>query len=158
MKNAHSVAISRRCLVRMVGLASLGASLGATASRIGAQPAEYQVVVHAANGSRTLSGTAVSRMLLKQTTAWPDGQAVAPVDLQPNSQVRIAFTREIHERTMQSVRVYWQRRIFAGRAVPPPELSGDGEVFEFIAEQRFAIGYVSAGISLPAQVKRLELA
>lgn len=153
-KNAHSVALSRRCFVRLLGLASFGV----VAPRLAAQPSTvYQVVVHAGNSHRALSHDAVSRMLLKQTVTWSDGQTVMPVDQRPDSEVRIAFTREIHDRTMQSVRVYWQRRIFAGRSVPPPEVTGDGEVFEFIAEQKYAIGYVSADSSLPSHVKRLEL-
>jgi hypothetical protein len=37
---------------------------------------------------------------------------------------------------------YWQRLIFAGRAVPPPELRSSAAVRDFVRTHRGAIGYV----------------
>ena len=70
--------------------------------------------------------------------------------------VRRAFTREIHGRSVSGVRHYWQRQVFSGKGLPPPEVPGDEAVVEFVRSHPGGIGYVSADVNLDG-VKVLEI-
>jgi ABC-type phosphate transport system substrate-binding protein len=105
----------------------------------------FRVIVHPSVGTRTIAAADLSRMFLKQSTRWPDGTAIRPVDLTVGSEVRRDFTEEIIGRTVAAVRSYWQQAIFSGRGVPPPELDSDAAVVAYVTSTAGAIGYVSAG-------------
>ena len=80
-----------------------------------------------------------------------------PVDLSANSPVREAFSLAIHERDVNAVKSYWQRQIFSGRGVPPPEKASDSEVLAFVRANPGAVGYVSSGTAVGSGVKVLEV-
>jgi ABC-type phosphate transport system substrate-binding protein len=120
--------------------------------------APYRVIVNASNPVTTLSRDDLSRLFLKKTTRWPSGGQVVPVDQGEDSPLRATFTRDIHKRDLDSVRSYWQQVIFEGRGLPPTEKASDGEVEAFVAANPSAIGYVSAGRTLPETVKAIEVA
>jgi ABC-type phosphate transport system substrate-binding protein len=134
----------------MVLLLSLVASVALAAD-------DFKVVVNAANPTLTLTPTQVSRMLLKQETQWANGQAVLPVDQLDRSVVRAAFSRAIHGREVAAVKSYWQRMIFSGTAVPPPEKGSDDDVLAFVRANPGAIGYVATATPLPGGVKTIKL-
>ena len=50
---------------------------------------------------------------------------------------------------------YWQKMIFSGRDVPPPEKGSPDEVVAFVRSHGGGIGYVPAGTVLGAGVKVL---
>ena len=117
----------------------------------------YRVIVNAANQATEISREEVSRLLLKKQTSWDDGTVAEPVDLDGKSDVRDAFSREVHGRSVSSIKNYWQRQIFSGRAVPPPELGSDAEVVGFVAGHPGGIGYVADGTALGRNVKEVRL-
>ncbi len=108
----------------------------------------FQVIVNPGNTVTALSKTQVSRFLLKKGKKWDDGRQVDPVDQGGAQAVREVFTKEIHGRSVVSIQRFWQRQVFSGKDVPPPELSSDREVVEFVANNPGAIGYVSAGATV----------
>lgn len=112
------------------------------------EDAKFRVIVHPENPITTLSKSEVSRMFLKKTTRWDQAGDVDPVDLDGKSAVREAFSDEIHGRSIASVKNYWQRQIFSGRAIPPPELGGEKEVVGFVTSRRGAIGYVGPNTNI----------
>jgi ABC-type phosphate transport system substrate-binding protein len=122
-----------------------------------AQQSPVVVIVHASNPTDALSEDEISRMLLKRQTRWPNGTHVSPVDLEAESTVRNAFTRRFHGRSLDAVQNYWQQQIFSGRETPPPVRKTDAAVIAFVAEAPGAIGYVAAGVSLPAGVRALQV-
>ena len=85
--------------------------------------------------------------------SWRDGSEIVAVDQPGRSALRESFSREIHEKSTAFVSRYWQRLIFAGRGIPPPELSSDEEVIAFVAKHRGAIGYVSPAAAISDGVK-----
>ena len=105
---------------------------------------EFKVVVNAARGATTLTRERVSRLFLKQDVAWGDGSLVLPVDQTDRVPVRAAFSKAIHGRDVSAIKSYWQRQIFSGTAVPPPEKASDREVLDFVRANPGAIGYVAA--------------
>jgi hypothetical protein len=106
-------------------------------------PPAFRIIVHPQNPLNSLTESFVTHAFLKRATAWPDGTHLKPVDLQPSSAVRQAFSRAVLKRSVEAVRQYWQQRIFSGRALPPPELETESAAIEFVASQRGGIAYVS---------------
>ena len=119
----------------------LAAAGGATTGR---EKNGFQVIVHKSNTTPPLSKKEISMLFLKKKKKWLNGDPVLPVDLQQDSEVRIQFSKEIHDKKMPQLRAYWQRRIFTGTDVPPPEKATDEEILKYVHENRAAIGYISA--------------
>lgn len=117
----------------------------------------YRVIVNSANPAAQLGKEEVSRLLLKKQTSWSDGTTAEPVDLDGESAIRESLSRDIHGRSVSSIKNYWQRQIFSGRAVPPPEMASESAVIAFVGSRAGGIGYVSAGASLSGSVKVLRL-
>jgi len=111
------------------------------------EQAQFLVVIHSSVGESSLTKKEVSDLFLGRTLAWRDGEPVAPVDLASDSPVRSSFSEAIHGRKVSAVKSYWQRQIFSGRAVPPPERESDEQVVQYVRGTPGAIGYVSADAS-----------
>jgi ABC-type phosphate transport system substrate-binding protein len=116
-------------------------------------PTDYKVVVNSANTVTTLSRDSVSRIFLKKTTTWPNGQTAAPVDQATNTPSRRAFSRAILGRATDEVAAYWNQMIFSGRGLPPPTKASDSEVLAFVHDNPNAIGYVAGDAKLREGVK-----
>ena len=112
-----------------------------------AQPA-FRIITHRSNPVATLTKTQVSKILLKKVSKWEHGEGVKAVDQGGAGTVREIFTKEIHGRSVTSIKRYWQRVVFSGDGTPPPELGSDSEVVEYVSQNAGAIGYVSADASL----------
>jgi ABC-type phosphate transport system substrate-binding protein len=117
----------------------------------------FVVIVNAGNKISSLRVQEIADYFLKRTTAWPDGTQAAPVDLADPSPVRESFSERIHHKSAAAVRAYWQKMIFSGRDVPPPEKATPDEVVAFVRSHPGAIGYVPAGTALGSGVKVLVM-
>jgi ABC-type phosphate transport system substrate-binding protein len=117
----------------------------------------FVLVVNAANPASAMDADRIGKLFLKQIKSWDDGVAVAPVDQAPKSEVREAFTQAVHGKKVSAIKSYWQRMIFSGRAVPPPELDSDAGVLAFVRGDPGGIGYVSPGAKLGDGVKEFKL-
>ena len=142
---------------RTLGIVVALAILCGLQAPVVAQEKPYVVIVHPDNPAKSVSKKRVSRFLLKEISKWDGGVSAQPVDLDSKSPVRDEFSRDVHGRSVSSIKNYWQRQIFSGDGVPPPEVSDDAAVVAFVKEHPGAIGYVSAGASLDG-VKVLDLA
>lgn len=129
-------------------LFALGASLFASAPARAEGKDSYVVIVHPDNPAKSLSKKKVSRLLLKELAKWDGGLAAQPVDLESGSVVRESFSQRVHGRSVSSIKHYWQRQVFSGRGVPPPELKGDDAVVSYVRSHPGAIGYVSPSAKL----------
>jgi len=120
-------------------------------------PTDYKVVVNSSNTVSTLSRDSLSRMFLKKTTTWPNGQTVAPVDQATNAPSRRAFSKAILGRATNEVAAYWNQMIFSGRGLPPPTKASDSEVLAFVHDNPNAIGYVAGDAKLGEGVKAVTV-
>ena len=118
----------------------LALALAATAA--GAD--DFKVVVNAENPEVTIARTLLSRYFLKKAARWPDGVVVEPVE-PALPKVREKFAAQVHEKSVNALKAYWNQLIFAGREVPPVEKHDDAEVVAFVRQNRGAIGYVTPG-------------
>jgi ABC-type phosphate transport system substrate-binding protein len=116
----------------------------------------FEVIVNAANPSAVLPAPEVSRMFLHKALQWPNGLRVVPIDQPEDSPARDAFSRAVHGKSAAAVKAYWQRMIFSGRDVPPPERAS-AEVLSLVRSDLGAIGYVLPGTPLGDGVKVLKI-
>lgn len=133
-----------------------------TALLVGAQfvepasGASLELIAHPECEVATISRSELSKIFLRRLRTWADGTPTVPVDQLPSSEVRNAFSRQVHDRSVVTVEVYWKRMIFSGRGVPPRELAGDAAVIEFVRSTPGAVGYVTSAEGHEG-VKKLRL-
>lgn len=137
------------CLVGFVSVLALAAVSAASLAQ-SPQPAPpgYRIIVHPNNPAATLDRRFLEDAFLRKIKTWPGGEAIRPVDLEPDSAVRRRFTEEVVRRPVAAVRAYWQKLIFSGRDVPPPTLDTDPDVIKYVMKFPGAIGYVSGTAAL----------
>jgi hypothetical protein len=143
-------------LALLAAVALVPLLLGPTTA--GAADSAVAVIVNSSNPVSSLSASEVSNLFLKKgKTTWPSGERVLPVDLGEQSAVREAFSRKIHGKGQGPIKAYWQKQIFSGRDVPPPEKGSAADVIAFVRGNRGAIGYVPAGLEPGIGVKVLQV-
>jgi len=122
----------------------LAALLGALAAPAPAGQAPYRIVVNPANPASAVDRAELARLFMKKVSAWPNGTPVAAVDLPRTSSVRSAFSRDVHNKDVDSVVAYWSTLVYSGREMPPPIRPTDEAVLEFVRKTPGAVGYISA--------------
>ena len=131
---SFETAPSRGAARLTLGLVLAGLCLAGPSARAQDVP-HFQMITNAANPVTELSRAEVSRWFLRQSTKWPDGKVVVPLDQSSRSEVRAAFCAAIHKQSTQAIDSYWQKQIFSGRTVPPFVKLGDAEVMAYVAER-----------------------
>lgn len=124
------------------------------ASRVQAQ--EFQIVVNASVGIDAISKKDLSKVFQKKASKI-GGVKAAPVDLDKGSDVRKAFSKAVHGRSVNAIESYWQQQIFAGKNVPPDQKAGDADVLDYVRSTPGAVGYVSAGAAVGDGVKVITI-
>jgi len=134
-------------------LIALALAVGAVSAPLQAQDKEFVVIVNAFNPFVTIKADDLSRIFLKKTATWSNGQAAQPVDQPEGSNLRRRFTSRVLNRDTGSVKSYWQQQVFSGKAVPPPTLDTDAAVLEFVRQHPYAVGYISTSTPLTNEVR-----
>ena len=142
----------KHCILPVVILGLLLMSLPAQA-----QDSSLKVLVHSDHPVTSLSKSHVSQLLLQKGTQWDSGLKVLPVDQTDSASVREKFSKAVHGKSVSAVKSYWQKSIFSGRDVPPPEKASDRAVIDYVKANPGAIGYVSAGATLGSGIKAVSL-
>jgi ABC-type phosphate transport system substrate-binding protein len=117
----------------------------------------FTIIVNAANPLSALSKEEASEIFLKKVGKWPDGSEIVPIDQAEDSEVRREFCWYVHGRKAAAIRNYWEQAYFSGKRTPPPWMSSDDSVEQFVAANPRAIGYVTAAAELPDRVKPVRL-
>jgi len=135
-------------------LALSGLSAADSASRPG--PA-YQIIVNPANRIDSIDRELLSDIFLKKVATWHNDWTVRPVQLSRRFPLRDQFTREVLKKSPSQLRSYWNRQIFSGKGVPPPDLESEDDVIRYVLSNKGAIGYLAAGVNpRGARVVRLK--
>jgi ABC-type phosphate transport system substrate-binding protein len=124
--------------VKLMTAAALLAALAAPASA-----AAFKVIVNEANASASVSKDELRAIYTGKSTRWANGQKAEPADLVPEAAAREAFSEAVLGKPVSAVQSNWQRLIFSGKGVPPPELANDRDVVTFVRRSAGAVGYVS---------------
>jgi ABC-type phosphate transport system substrate-binding protein len=126
------------------------------ASGLFAQSAKYQIIVNKENSVTSLTKDQIKKIYTKKLTKWKNDEKIKPVDLQKSSEVRKNFSTAVLGKSVSAMRAFWQRQIFSGKGVPPPEKKTDAEVIEYVKSHSGAIGYVSASAGI-SDVKAISV-
>jgi len=138
-------------------LALLIAAAGLSGVPADAADVAIAVLVNANNPVASLSSEEVGKLFLKKTSKWPNGEKVLPVDLHEQSAVRESFSKQFHGKGTAAIKAYWQKMIFSGRDVPPPEKTSVADVAAFVRSNAGGVGYVPASYDAGAGVKVLQV-
>ncbi len=132
---------------RLIATLALVAALPAAGRAVVAEPERpgpaFVVIVHPANNVTALDRDFVRDAFLKKVATWRNDETIRPVDLHRRLPLRARFTRELLQKTPTQLRSYWNRLIFSGKGVPPPELASEEAVVSYVLSNRGAVGYVS---------------
>jgi len=139
----------------LIGLALVvtGAFTALAPAPAQAQDKDFVVIVNAFNPFVEIRADDLSRIFLKKSATWSNGQAAQPVDQPEGSTLRRRFTARVLNRDTASMKSYWQQQVFSGRAIPPPALDTDAAVLEFVRQHPYGVGYVSATTTLTSEVR-----
>jgi len=110
----------------------------------------FAVIVNKGNPVNSLTKEEVSKLFLKKTTQWDNGESVLPVDLSVLSATRKAFSETLLSKTAAAVRSYWQQQAFSGRGVPPLQKDNENAVLKYVQDNPGAIGYISPDVDFAA--------
>lgn len=128
----------------------------APAAGTAAEP--FVLIVNGASSVSSLEPVEVSNLFLKKKTSLPDGVKAAPVDLSESHPARESFSKRVHGKSVAAIKAFWQKMIFSGQEVPPPEKDSPSEVVAYVRSRRGGIGYVPEGTPLGSGVKAVDLA
>ena len=120
------------------------------------QAATFQVIVNSSNEITSMAVKDVSRHFLKKRTKWDNGAKVNAVDQKGKAKARTTFSKSVLGKSVSAVKAYWQKKIFSGRGVPPPEKSSDSQVIAYVASHPGGVGYVSNGTAT-SKVKVIKI-
>jgi ABC-type phosphate transport system substrate-binding protein len=148
------ILVAKQAAVRLAVL--FGVLLALAAPGPAAAEGTYKVVVNHHNRQTSMSRKDLSAIFLRRRAQWPDGTTAWPVNLIESARARVDFTRDVHGRTVATVRNYWLQMLFSGRGVPPIEKATDQEVLDYVKSHPGAVGYVSVGAPTD-EVKVLNL-
>lgn len=145
-KNSHWLVI---LLIGVSVVAFAGRMFAAeSAKEPDAEPA-FVVIVHVSNPQTKFTQAELSKLFLKKLKIWPQTNIpVLPVDQLETAVVRAQFSEQILDKKVSALKAYWQKEIFSGRSVPPPEKETDADVLKYVADNAGAIGYIASSVEV----------
>jgi len=153
-RSSASESVMKRGIDVLVVTLALVCAAGNFAS---AQTPTYKVVVNQSCPVSSLRRSTLADYVLKRASRWPDGSAVAVVDLSATSPVRAAFSQAVLNRSVDAVLHYWQQQIFTGRGTPPP-VKSEMDSLALVAARPGAIAYVGPDTPLPPGTRPIPIA
>ena len=120
-----------------------------------AADAPFQVIVHRSNPTSSLTRAELSAIYMKRIRSWRGGGEIVAIEQPVRARLRDDFSRAVHGKSVAYVVRYWQRLIFAGRGIPPPEVPSSAAAIDFVRTHRGAIAYVDREVALPDDVKTI---
>ena len=148
---------ARAYLARLAAALAVVLTAALAARPAAAQSGGFVVVVNAANPVAAMPKGAVARFFQRKARKWEHGAVAEPVDQRDETAVRRTFSTQVVGKDVAAIKGYWQQQVFTGKGVPPLVKASDADVVAFVAANPGGIGYVSAGTTLPASVRALQI-
>ena len=116
------------------------------------------VVTNAMNASQQITRDQIQDYFFKRNRQWPDGKPVRFFDRQDNSKERESFLKNFLHKTSRQVDQFWIGQKFNTGDSAPIQVSTDTMTLNMVSRFPGGISYVNEGVSLPKNVKILEIA
>jgi len=110
---------------------------------ISARAGDFVVIMNKDNASAADKAT-VAKIYSGTMKLWPDGTAVAAVDLPEDSPIRASFSTDVVGKSVLSLKGVWALLVFSGKASPPKQLASDDDVKKFVSSNKGGVGYVKS--------------
>jgi len=116
------------------------------------------VIVHAGVPIKTLKTADLRSIYRRETTYWPDGQAIRTLSLAPESPIRHQFDLAVLNLDPEGVTKYWIDQRVRGAAPPPRSVSSAQLIARVVPAMPGSIAYlpesmVPAGVRVVATVR-----
>ncbi|MBU3018698.1 hypothetical protein KO519_13495 [Paraglaciecola agarilytica] len=77
---------------------------------------------------------------------------LSAISLPPKNHTRIIFNTRILGLTESRIQSYWAQMRFTGRKEAPKEIASEELMLEYLRNNKGAVGYLPAGVSLPDEL------
>lgn len=118
---------------------------------------KIMIVTNVLNQANQITYTQVQDFFFKRNRTWFDGKAVRFFDRMDNSLERKIFLRYFLKRTSRQVDQFWIGQKFNTGDSAPVQVSTDAMTLNMVSRFPGGISYVNEGVSLPKNVKVLEI-
>ena len=111
---------------------------------VGSVPAyaALAIIVHPSNNMAGITAEETANIYLAKVGVFSNGKRAMPVDQSANSPARKKFYSTVIKKDDSTLKVYWSKLLFTGKAQPPDEIGDDAAVKKWVATNPDAIGYV----------------
>lgn len=105
--------------------------------------AEGAVIVNIDNLD-ILSNKQLRRIFLGKLKHYPSGRPIKPIVLFTDSKLATEFNREILKISNRKFKIYWAKKQFTGRGIPPKAYKSSKEILKLVTENKGMIGYIDS--------------
>ena len=133
------------------------ATLLAVALPAGAEELGFVVVAHPDVAVDRLTVDELGRIFKKETTRWPDGTPIVPVEVGGTAPTRSMFYRATLKLVVGDVTAYWINQAMTTGSNPPKVFSSANLVMRYVSQTPGALGFVGADTAIDPQVKRIAI-
>lgn len=104
--------------------------------------AALAIIVHPSNNLSGISADEAADIYLARAGVFVNGKRAIPVDQAATSPMRKKFYSAVIKKDDSTLKVYWSKLMFTGKANPPREIGDDAAIKNWVASNPNAIGYV----------------
>ena len=104
--------------------------------------AALAIIVHPGNSLSGITADEAADIYLAKAGVFTNGKRAIPVDQVATSPMRKKFYSAVIKKDDSTLKVYWSKLMFTGKANPPREIGDDAAVKSWVASNPDAIGYV----------------
>ena len=115
------------------------------------------IVTNVMNSTNQISRDQIQDYFFKRNRSWPDGKPVRFFDRQDNSHERAVFLKSHLHKSARQVDQFWIAQKFNTGDSAPIQVSTDTMTLNMVSRFPGGISYVKEGVSLPKNVKILEI-
>ena len=108
-----------------------------------ASQGDLVVVVNVDNPVNQLSKSQVIDLFMGKYVAFPGGAKASPVDIEGKKDLKRKFYQSLVGMSLARVNSFWSRIKFTGRASPPLKQPSEEAIIDYVAVEKYAIGYIS---------------
>lgn len=116
------------------------------------------IVTNVMNTSNRITRDQIQDYFFKRNRQWPDGKPVRFFDRLDNSAEREKFLKNFLFKTSRQIDQFWIAQKFNTGDSAPIQVTTDTMTLNMVSRFPGGISYVNEGISLPKNVKVLEIA
>lgn len=102
------------------------------------------VIVNIENNSE-ITVKQIRKIFLGKLKRLPDGNAIIPIELTGDLNIRTLFNEKIIKKSNKKVKIYWAKKLFTGKGRPPKRYKTSKEVVDLIMKNKSMIGYIGEG-------------